>query len=88
MLTDGIDKSFAVFTYKCNLLQWPLVNSDLYQQAIIGFQGDTDFYALHPLSSRNNTRDIACANYPATRWNNVVYQLSPKPNKTTSKPVM
>lgn len=85
VITDGIERSFAIFTYQCGLLQWPVNQSDTRLPVVIGFQGEPDFYANLLFSSRNIASDIACANTPATIWNNVIYQLSPKPTqKSTS----
>ena len=64
LITNG-SRSYAVFTYKCGLLEWS-------GGATIGFYAEGDFYMNHPLSGVNSTQ-IACVN--GGLWNNVVYSL-------------
>ena len=66
LITDGW-RSYAVFTYKCGLLEWS-------GGATIGFYAEGDFYMNHPLSGVNSTQ-IACVNGDLL-WSNVVYSLN------------
>ena len=62
--------SFAIFTYKCNLLQWTRFN------AAIGYSAGPDNFANHPLSRTSKVINIDCLNYPSSVWSNVVYNLN------------
>jgi hypothetical protein len=62
--------SYAVFTYKCDLLKWTL------KRASVGYSGGPYFFANHPLSMQPNVTDIDCINEPNSTWSNVVYKLS------------
>ena len=64
LITDGTH-SYAVFTYKCGLLQWG-------EGAIIGFNAPGEFYHNQELSYPG----IDCVNYPTSVWTNIVYFLS------------
>ena len=64
MVTDGIS-SYAVFTYKCGLLEWG-------NGATIGFNTPGWNYNNHEPSDP----DIGCVNQPVSIWSNVVYLLS------------
>ena len=70
VITDG-SKSYAVFTYKCGLMQWS-------GNATIGFKADRTYFRNHPLSGSITSNSIACINYPPTEWTNVVYDLVPE----------
>ena len=70
IITDGIERSYAVFTYRCGSMEWSG------EPATIGFNADEGLFENHPLSGAPNSRDIACENFPETVWNNVVYQLA------------
>ena len=63
-MSDG-DYSYAVFTYKCGLMNWD-------DGATIGYSAFGDPYDNHDPSSS----DVACVNTPDSEWNNVVYKLS------------
>lgn len=67
MITDG-NNSFAVFTYRCDLLQWS-------RGAVIGYNAAGDFFANHDFSG-GSAENIDCINLPASNYSNVVYQLS------------
>ena len=64
LITDGT-YSYAVFTYKCGLLEWG-------DDATIGFNAPGGFYHNHELSYPG----IDCVNYPNSNWSNIVYLLS------------
>ena len=67
MITDG-NNSFAVFTYRCDLLQWS-------RRAVIGYNAAGDFFANHDFSG-GSAESIDCINLPVSNYSNVVYQLS------------
>ena len=67
MITDG-NSSFAVFTYRCDLLGWS-------RGATIGYNAAGDFFANHDFSGDSAER-IDCINLPVSNYSNVVYQLS------------
>lgn len=69
LITNGT-KSYAVFTYMCNLIEW----SDA---ATIGFDAGGEFYANHPLSGQFVSNAIDCVHQPDSVWNNVIYDLVP-----------
>ena len=69
VITNGT-KSYAVFTYMCNLVEW----SD---EAGIGFNAAGEFYANHPLSGQFVSNAIDCVHQPDSIWNNVIYDLVP-----------
>ena len=62
--------SYAIFTYKCNLLQWS------HRNAAIGYSAGPDNFANHPLSRTSGVTDIDCLNYPSSVWSNVIYNLN------------
>ena len=62
--------SYAIFTYKCDLLQWTRNN------AAIGYSAGDDNFGNHPLSKTIKVTDIDCLNYPSSVWSNVVYNLN------------
>ena len=64
MITDGT-YSYAIFTYKCGLLEWD-------NGVTIGFKASGDFYANNDPSSA----DVACLNTPESEYSNVIYVLS------------
>ena len=68
LVTDGINKSFAIFTFKCGSLGWS-------GRATVGFNAGGSYYANHPLSRSKLSNAIACAN-PDSEWNNIVYDLT------------
>ena len=62
--------SYAIFTYKCNLLQW---TNNI---AAIGYSAGNNNFANHPFSRTSRVTDIDCLNYPSSVWSNVVYNLN------------
>lgn len=73
VITDTLWQSYAVFTYKCGLLEW---SGDSAFEAVIGYSALGQFFEDHPLSQMSNTNDIACLNSPQSEWSNVVYNLT------------
>lgn len=71
LVTDGA-KSFAIFTYRCELLEWS-------SPATIGINAPTDGYYNHPLTGTVIPPDeIACV-HVNSEWNNVVIDTEPNP---------
>ena len=62
--------SYAIFTYKCDLLRWTNHNAG------VGYSAGPNFFEEHPLSRNENVTDIDCLNYPSSVWYNLVYKLS------------
>ena len=62
--------SYAIFTYKCNLLHWTRHN------AAIGYSAGQNYFENHPISRTSRVTDIDCLNYPSSVWSNVVYNLN------------
>ena len=76
MITDG-NSSFAVFTYRCDLLQWG--------GAVIGYNAAGDFFANHDFNGATS-ENIDCINLPVSNYSNVIYQLSILDITITSPP--
>ena len=74
MIASQGSTSYAIFTYKCNFLQWTRNN------ATIGYSVGQYNYANHPFSRTLTVTDIDCLNYPSSEWSNVVYNLNPGKN--------
>ena len=70
MVASQGSTSYAIFTYKCDLLQWTR------NHAAIGYSAGPDNFANHPLSRTPRLTDIDCLNYPSSVWSNVVYNLN------------
>ena len=68
LTTDGEEKSFAIFIYKCGTLKWS-------RPATIGFNAGGNYYANHPISGSSFSNAIACLNRHSV-WNNVLYDLT------------
>ena len=71
--------SYAVFIYKCGLMEWDA-------GATNGYTSNGDLFDNHDPSSR----DVACVNSPDSDWSNILYQLSEasppgKPTMTSTK---
>ena len=71
MIASQGSTSYAIFTYKCDLLQWTR------NSGAIGYSAGHDNFANHPLSRTSRVKDIDCLNYPSSVWSNVVYNLNP-----------
>ena len=78
LITDGNQKSYAVFTFQCGLLNWA-------GDATIGFNAGGDYYENHPLSGLSLSNAIACVHNDSV-WNNVIYNLVPNPTELTTDP--
>ena len=61
-------KTYAIFTYKCGLLDWNITN------VIIGFSASNTFFANFPLS-RQVQANIDCLNSPSSNWSNIAYEI-------------
>ena len=70
MVASEGSTSYAIFTYKCDLLQWTRYSTT------IGYSAGHNNFANHPLSRTSRVTDIDCLNYPSSLWSNVVYNLS------------
>ncbi len=73
MITDSQWQSYAIFTYKCGLLEW---SGDSPFYAVIGYSALGLVYEDHPFSYMASANDIACLNSPASEWSNVIYNLT------------
>ena len=78
LITDGNQKSYAVFTFKCGSLNWA-------GDAVIGFNAGGDYYVNHPLSGLSLSNAVACVHNDSV-WNNVIYNLVPDPSMLTTDP--
>ena len=70
MVASQGSTSYAIFTYKCNLLQWTR------NSATIGYSAGHENFANHPFSRTSRVTDIDCVNNPSSVWSNVVYNLN------------
>ena len=61
-------KTYAIFTYKCGLLDWNRTN------VIIGFSASNTLFANLPLS-RQVQPSIDCFNSPTSNWSNIAYEI-------------
>ncbi len=71
VVTDG-SKTYSIFTYQCDLLDWS-------NEATIGYNAASDYFENHPLSGTVQADSLDCVNVPVdgSVWNNVVYDLVP-----------
>ena len=69
IIVTDFSRSFAVFTYYCGDLNYS-------NGATIGFTTTDGLFANHPATLRGSAQSIACLNYPATPWVNVVYEIT------------
>ena len=75
LISDGIENSFAIFTFKCGTLNWS-------GRTTIGFNAGGEYYANHPLSLKLFANAVACLNNDSL-WTNIIYDLtSPTQNNT------
>lgn len=75
-ITNGT-KTYAVFTYKCEYLDWS-------GHAVIGFNAAGDYFEYHPLSELSTSNLVACVHqWNGSEWNNVIYDLVPNPELLT-----
>ena len=61
-------KTYAIFTYKCGLLDWNRTN------VIIGFSASNTLFANFPFS-RQVQASIDCLNSPTFNWSNIAYEI-------------
>ena len=78
LLITDYNVSYAVFTYKCEDLNFPNGN-----KAVIGFVAPDGLHYNHPLSLSNQTASIDCLYYPKTPWVNVVKMIAKEGNRCT-----
>ena len=64
LVTDGV-YSYAIFTYKCGLMEWD-------RGANIGYNAAGESFANHDPSSSA----VACLNVPVSDYSNIIYLLS------------
>ena len=72
VITDG-SRSYAVFLYKCGLLQWSGLDN-FYRHAVIGYNMNGQFIN-HPRAGMSAVRNVVCANSPATPWSTLIYPI-------------
>ena len=68
VLASQGNKTYAIFTYKCDLFDWNGTN------AIIGFSASNTVFANFPLS-RLDQAIIDCHNSPNSNWSNIAYEI-------------
>lgn len=67
-ITNGM-QSYAVYTYQCDLMEWP-------GTATIGYNGGPNFFENHPYSGRPDAQRVACVYLPDSNWSNLVYNIT------------
>ena len=72
VITDG-SQSYAVFIYKCGLLQWSGLDR-FYRHAVIGYNMKGQFMN-HPFSGFGVATNVACVNSPETSWTTLLYDI-------------
>ena len=80
IITNGT-KTYAVFTYHCDDINW--VNGN---NTVIGFNAGGTSYDNHPLSAGPDAGNIDCESYPPSLWNNVVYDVNPLGSNSSATP--
>ena len=64
--------TYVIYTYHCELL----TNPGLYRGAVIGYNLGGFEFENHRLSETLVANRVACGNWPASNWFNLVYQLN------------
>ena len=67
LITNGTH-SYTIFTYECGSIGWSFFT-------VIGYNAAGRIFENHPFSG-SLADQIACANFPASNWTNVLYDLS------------
>ena len=80
VITNGT-KTYTVFTYRCDDIQWANGNS-----TVIGFNAGGTYYVNHPLSATPEASDIDCQRSPLSIWNNIVYDVNPMGSNISISP--
>ena len=80
VITNGT-KTYAVFTYRCDDIQWETSNT-----TVIGFNAGGTSYDNHPLSGTPDAVNIDCENSPQSIWNNIVYDVNPLGSNSSATP--
>ncbi len=73
VVTDGILKSFAIFTYRCNVISWSELDP-IYAKIGINYGGGME--QLHNLSGSPMVNDIDCLSNPEKRLVEIMYDLN------------
>ncbi len=81
MVTDGISKSFAIFTYECNRTEWPGLDP-IYAKIGINYGGGME--QLHNFSGSAMANEIDCMSEPDSTVVNVVYDLNVELNPSST----
>lgn len=84
VVTDNSTKSYAVFTYQCDLIQWSGLDP-IY--AKIGVSFGEGYEAVHPLSGSASANEIDCIMNSTSSSGivNLIYNLNP--TQSTEMPV-
>ena len=61
-------KTYAIFTYKCGLLDWNRTN------VLVGFSASNTLFAKFPLS-RQLQPSIDCFSSQTSNWSNIAYEI-------------
>ena len=77
IISDG-ERTFAVFTYNCDMLEW----TGQYEHAVVGYsvgEGVDDNFPRfdnYGLSGQSNVNLVACSNeHVGVQWSNLVYKI-------------
>ena len=70
MIASQGSTSYAIFTYKCDFLQWTS------RTAAVGYSAGPHYFENHPLSKTSRVTNIDCLNNPSSVWSYVVYNLN------------
>ncbi len=81
MVTDGISKSYAIFTYECNQTEWPGLDP-IYAKIGINYGGGME--QLHNFSGGAMANEIDCMSEPDSTVVNVVYDLNVELNPSST----
>ena len=71
IVSSGPD-TYAVYTYNCELL----TNPGLYRGPVIGYNLGGFEFENHRFSESLAATRVACGNWPASNWFNLVYKLN------------
>ena len=85
VITDNSTRSFAIFTYRCDEVQWPGLQPNF---AKIGINFGSGMEEVHELSGQEVADDIDCLNNDTddtgSNWVNVIYDLNTSSNTPPS----
>lgn len=77
IIISGGAHTYAVYTYNCQDLQ----NPGAFGHAVIGYNLNGLQSKNNPFSGSRSVQNVACGNFPASNWFNLVYQLSTVENE-------